>query len=118
VLDNTSPDGVRIRWGISHRDADGRLIVRHVMVSAPPAVSGGNLSARWRYFAKIQLCSLLRLYHRKRVAYAETNKDRSIPEHYRSGQPAPRDICQALKELCRLEIRRILPNGPDTKHYQ
>ena len=41
-------------------------------------------------------------YHAKRVRYAEKNRDRDIPERYRTGEPAPQTIRQALIELIKI----------------
>jgi len=107
----------KIRWGLTHRGSDGRLVVRHVVVAPPEPIACVRLSCLWRYTLKSLRYVLLLLYHQRRIALAEAQKDCFVPEHYRSGSPAPRGIPQAIREILKLEVRRLI-NGANTKHHQ
>jgi len=40
--------------------------------------------------------SLINLYHERRVTYAEANRNKKILERYRTGEPSPKTLWQAL----------------------
>ena len=74
----------------------GQLIVRHVSIqpAAPPVCL--SVPCLWKFFRDSLFIALVANYHRRRVAYAEANRHKVILERYRTGEPSPQTIWQAI----------------------
>jgi len=48
-------------------------------------------------------CALLSSYHTRRVTYAEANRHKKILERYRTGEPSPKNIWQAIHAILKLK---------------
>ena len=81
----------------------GRLIVRGVSIQPPKIPSCLAFHCLVKYFKDSLLCALLASYHSRRVTYAENNKDKKILERYRTGEPAPETIWQAIHANIKLK---------------
>ncbi len=103
----------------------GNLIVRFAGIAPPPLPDCVKLSCLWSYLIESLTFALIVSYHRRRVAYAEANRYRKILERYRTGEPSPETLWQALHAnikltcpLCRrIELRRR-EDGSDTESNQ
>jgi len=84
----------------------GRLIVKTTAIQAPPAPQCLKFNCLFRFFRQSLLCALLSSYHRKRVAYATHNRNKKMPERYRTGNPSPHTILQAILENIKISLRR------------
>ena len=89
-----------------HRDGTGKLIAKTYSVQPPPPLKGLGAKSLLNYYRGVIFCELLTSYHRRRVAYAEKNRRKEILEKYRTGEPSPDTIMQAIKESTLLIIRR------------
>jgi len=87
--------GIGVEWGATHRDGNGRIISRQLSIE-PPVLTCLRLSCLLRYLRAALFYALLSKYHAKRVGYAEARRHRDIPERYRTGEPAPQTMWQAI----------------------
>lgn len=87
--------GLQVHWGAEHRLGD-RLISRQVSIEEPPVPQCIRPSCLKRYLLDALLYALVASYHARRIAYAEKNPDKDILERYRTGEPSPRTIWQAI----------------------
>ena len=85
----------------------GRLIVRTYSIHAPKSPQCVRFKCLWKFFLGVLFCSLLSTYHDKRVEYATHNKHKNIPDKYRTGEPSPQTIRQAIKFIIKLEIYKF-----------
>lgn len=99
---NVKP-GIRIRWEAEHRDKNGRLISRGVSVQAPNPPACLSFRCLYKYFRDALFATLLASYHSRRVAYAEANRHKTILERYRTGEPSPKNIWQAIHANIKLK---------------
>lgn len=74
----------------------GVLISTIVSVQPPKPPTCLALKCLFRYFKDSLFCALLSSYHSRRVAYAEKNRHKKILDRYRSGEPCPETIWQAI----------------------
>lgn len=88
--------GLQILWGAEHRDGDGNLISRQTSFEPPVAPTCLRPGCLIKYIKDAMLYTLLANYHAKRVAYAEANRHNNILERYRTGEPSPQTIWQAI----------------------
>ncbi len=86
---------IDIKWGAEHKAGD-RLISRQVSIEAPEPPRCINLSCLLKYLRAALLFALVAVYHQRRVGYAESNREKEILERYRTGEPSPRTIWQAV----------------------
>lgn len=91
-----STGGLKITWGATHRDGDGNLISHQASIDPPVAPTCLRVSCLWQYLRDAVLYALVGNYHAKRVAYAEANRGKNILERYRTGDPSPQTIWQAI----------------------
>jgi len=84
----------------------GRLIVKTYSIQAPKPPQGANPKCLWQFFLRVMFCSLLSTYHRKRVEYATHNRYKNMPAKYRSGEPSPQNIKEAIKAIIKLKLGR------------
>jgi len=74
----------------------GKLIVKTYSIKAPPPPQCLSLRCAGRFFRDSLFTLLITAYHAKRVAYASQNRDKKILERYRTGEPSPQTIWQAI----------------------
>lgn len=74
----------------------GRLIAKTFSIQPPEPPQCLSLKCLWGFFKSTLFCALLSNYHRRRVAYAEANRNKKILERYRIGEPSPKNIWQAF----------------------
>ena len=74
----------------------GRLIVRLFSIQPPPPPQCMAFKCMVKFFKDTLLSALLASYHRRRVFYATTNRRKKILERYRTGEPSPQNIWQAI----------------------
>ncbi len=91
----TTQAGIDIKWGAEHKAGD-RLISRQVSIEAPAAPTCIRLSCLVKYLRDALLFALVAVYHQRRVGYAESNREKEILERYRTGEPSPQSIWQAV----------------------
>ena len=87
---------LRVYYHVEHRDGKGKLISRSVDVQSPDPPNCLNIKCLYRYFRDCLFATLLASYHSRRVAYAETNRNKKILERYRTGEPSPKNIWQGI----------------------
>jgi len=93
---------VSVSYTADHRDGDGNLISRCVSVQPPDPPKCLRFSCVFRFFRDSLFCLLLTSYHARRVAYAEKNRHKEILERYRTGEPSPQNIWQAIHALIKI----------------
>ena len=89
-----------------HHSGEGKLISRQVSVEPPAPISCVRVSCLWRYTLESIAYTLTLLYHKKRTEYAEGNRDKDMPERYRTGEDTPDSIIGLVWEIIKLKIRR------------
>lgn len=95
--------GLRIAWGAEHRSADGELISRQVSIQSPAPPTCLTPHCLWKYLWDAVLYALVANYHARRTAYAEANRHKEILERYRTGEPSPKNIWQAIHANIKLQ---------------
>lgn len=88
--------GVRIQWGAEHRDKNGNLITRQISIEPPEAPTCLSVSCLVKYVRDAIFYALVCNYHTRRTAYAEANRNKKILERYKTGEPTPKTIWQAI----------------------
>lgn len=91
-----TPARLELSWSAEHRNGRGELICRHASIPPPEAPKCLSVPCLWRYFIAALFYVLLANYHARRVAYAEANRDKTILERYRMGEPSPATIWEAI----------------------
>ena len=77
----------------------GQLIARPTSIQAPDPPQCISIKCLWKFVIDSLFVAYLSSYHRRRVAYAEANrpeKGKKILERYRTGEPAPQNLWQAI----------------------
>lgn len=77
----------------------GQLIVKPTSIQAPDPPQCIRFKCLWKFVMNSLFVAYLSAYHRRRVAYAERNrpeKGKKILEKYRTGEPAPTTLWQAI----------------------
>ena len=100
------PEKPKVRLICPKCGGQGRLIARAVSIQAPTVPKCLKLKCLMKFFLAIVFCSLLSVYHEKRVVYAEKNRHAKIPQKYRTGENSPINIRQAIFAIIKLSIRR------------
>lgn len=95
--------GLSISWGAQHRDTDGNLISRQASIEPPAAPTCLTPACLWHYFMDSLYYALLCSYEARRTAYAEENRNKVILERYRTGEPFPQNIWQAIHANIKLK---------------
>ena len=98
-------DGERRRVRMSCPDCGGLgvLIVRTYSVQPPAPPQCLRIGCLWQFFRDTVFCALLSTYHQRRVAYATTNRREKILERYKTGEPSPKSIWQAIHANIKLK---------------
>ena len=91
-----SKASLKVTWGAEHKDRDGKLISRQMSIEGPEAPTCLRISCIWNYLKDSLRYALVSIYHVRRASYAEANRDKVILERYRTGEPTPLTIWQAL----------------------
>lgn len=81
----------------------GRLIAKTFSVQPPDPPQCLSVRCLYRFFMDTFFCALLSNYHSRRVAYAEKNRHKEILERYRTGQPSPKTLWQAIHANIKLK---------------
>ena len=79
-----------------HKDGQGNLIARTVSIQPPDPPKCVKPSCLFKFMRDCLFCALLSSYHSRRVAYAEANRHKKILERYRTGEPSPKNLWQAI----------------------
>ena len=95
--------GVLVGWASEHRDKEGNLIVRQTSIEPPPAPTCFMPGCMARYLKAALFYALLAMYEERRTAYAEAKRHEVILERYRTGQPMPKNIWQAVHALLKIK---------------
>lgn len=77
----------------------GQLIARPTSIQAPDPPSCISFKCLLKFVLDSLFIAYLSSYHRRRVAYAEANrpeKGKKILERYRTGEPSPQNLWQAI----------------------
>jgi hypothetical protein len=93
--------GLRVSWGMEHRDGEGNLISRQVSV-APPQLTCVKPSCIIAYLWNSWVYSLVMLYHKRRLKYAESHRRSKILERYRTGDPSPDSFLRVIYDHIKL----------------
>ncbi len=86
----------RVRMSCPACGGLGVLIAKTYSVQPPDPPQCLRIRCLWQFLRDTLFCALLSNYHRRRVAYAETNRHKKILERYRTGEPSPKSIWQAI----------------------
>ena len=94
--------------GADLRKADGQLIVRSVPILAPDPPKCIKFKCLLKFVKDVWFCALLSKYHHERAEFAQHgNKDKDIKEKYRSGNPSPKNIKQAIIAIIGLKKYKL-----------
>ena len=94
--------GLKVTWGAEHCDGEGNLISRQASISTPIPPNCIRLSCLLKYVIDSIRYALICIYHERRTAYAEANRHKKILERYRTGEPSPETIWQAIHALTKI----------------
>lgn len=92
-------EGVKAKANYCSKCGDyrkGRLIARVMNVRAPDPPACLSVKCLFDYFRECLLCALIASYHSRRIQYAEKNRNGKILDRYRTGDPSPKTIWQAV----------------------
>lgn len=105
MADVSSTSGGRITtvWGAELRDGAGDLIVRDVSVQPPKPPNCAKPHCIYEFMKDSLFAMLLHTYHARRSYYAQENRNKKILERYRTGEPSPENIWQAIHALIKLK---------------
>jgi len=81
----------------------GQLIARSVSIQPPPPPQCVSPRCLFKFVLDTLFCALLSSYHARRMAYAEKNRHNKILERYRTGEPSPKNIWQAIHANIKLK---------------
>jgi hypothetical protein len=95
-VESLNKSGEAVEWSTLHKDKNGRIISRQFSLNHPTVPTCLRLSCLIRYLKEALLYALVATYHNRRVQYAENNKNKEILERYRTGEPSPKTIWQAI----------------------
>lgn len=84
------------KWGADWRDKEGNLIVRQGDIPPPVIPTCIKLSCVWKYFIESLTYAAIGLYETRRVEYATRNRGKKILERYRTGEPRPKTLWEAI----------------------
>jgi len=98
-----SSGGSSILWGAELKDKNGRLIVRMCSVEPPVPMTCTSFSCLKKFYRDTVMWGLLTAYHSRRIAYAQTNRNKEILERYRTGEPSPKTIWQGIHANIKLK---------------
>lgn len=95
--------GVKWSWAAEHATKDGTVISRMILIGAPLAPTCLTPSCVWQYWKDATFYALLCNYNERRVAYCEANRGKKLLDRYRTGEPQPETIWQAVHANIKLK---------------
>jgi hypothetical protein len=95
--------GLKVFYHAAHRDGDGNLISTVVSIQPPDLPQCLSFRCLFQFLYDCLFVALLASYHRRRVYYAEHNRHKKILERYRTGEPAPENLYQAIHANIKLK---------------
>ena len=101
--DKAPVERVRTRMACPKCGGMGRLVVRTYSIQPPPPPQCLSINCLYQFFKDTLFCALLSNYHSRRVAYATRNRHKKILERYRTGEPSPETIWQAIHANIKLK---------------
>ena len=83
----------------------GQLIVRPFSIQAPAPPQCLKFKCLYKFLRDSLFIAFLSSYHSRRVAYAQANRPekKTILERYRTGEPSPKTIWQAIHANLKLK---------------
>jgi len=83
----------------------GQLIARPFTIQAPAPPQCLRFKCLWKFMMDSLFIAFLSSYHSRRVAYAERNRPekKEILERYRTGEPSPKTLWQAIHANIKLK---------------
>ena len=83
----------------------GQLIVRPYSIQAPAPPQCLRFKCLYKFLRDSLFIAFLSSYHSRRVAYAQANRPekKTILERYRTGEPSPKTIWQAIHANLKLK---------------
>jgi hypothetical protein len=81
----------------------GELIARVYSVQPPDPPQCLAFKCIMKFMYESLFSTFLASYHRRRVAYAEANRHKKILERYRTGEPSPKNLWQAIHANIKLK---------------
>lgn len=100
--DAKTAGGMGVSWGTEHRDGKGNLVLRQVSITVPKPPTCIRPACLWKYVLESITYALICSYHARRTAYAEANRHKNILERYRTGEPSPQNMWQAIHASIKL----------------
>ena len=97
--------GISLGYESEHR-SNGKLVVRMVSIPPPAPLTCPSFKCYLRYVGRVIRYGFILGYHKRRVAYCEQHRYEDIPEHYRTGDPSPVTVREAVREIIKLSLRR------------
>ena len=94
---------LKVTVDAEHRKTNGELIARSVTIDPPDQPTCISPKCIMRFMLDSLYIALLSSYHSRRVAYAEANRNKKILERYRTGEPAPKNLWQAIHANLKLK---------------
>ena len=95
--------GVGVTWGAAHRNGAGELISQQRSITPSAIPTCLTFSCLVKYWKEATFYALVCNYDRRRTAYSEANRDKVILERYRTGEPFPKTIWQAIHANIKLK---------------
>jgi len=90
-------DKMPLRWCPRCLDwKTGKLIAKEVTLTPPKPPACNRIPCIWRYFKDVLVYSAISMYEARRFSYAEANRNKQILERYRTGEPRPETLWQAI----------------------
>jgi hypothetical protein len=88
--------GFQGSFEVDHRDGAGNLIARDFTINLPPLPDCLKFSCVVKFAWACLTVAFIQAYHAKRVTYAEKNRRKKILDRYRTGEPSPSNLWQAI----------------------
>lgn len=97
LLDAGVIDKMPLRWCSRCQDwKEGKLIAKEITLTPPKPPTCTRIPCIWRYFKDVIVYSLISMYEARRFSYAQANRNKNILERYRTGDPRPETLWQAI----------------------
>lgn len=92
----TSKGSFHGEYVIEHRDSAGNLIVRDFNIDFPKVPACLKARCILQFMRDCIFAALVQVYHAKRMQYAQLHRHDKILLRYRTGDPSPKTIWQAI----------------------
>jgi len=97
VLDEQTKESKPYRYcPVCKKMTQGKLITTMFTVSEPIPPKCASFKCLLKFVVESVTYSLIRMYHVRRIEYAVKNRNKEILERYRTGEPSPKTLWQAL----------------------